>query len=327
MDTKKKEDLRIIFMGTPDFAVASLKALLESGHNVVAVITAPDKPAGRGKKISQPAVKKYALEQGLKVLQPPRLKNPGFLEELKALNADLQIVVAFRMLPVQVWDMPPMGTINLHASLLPQYRGAAPIHHAIINGERETGLTTFLLQKEIDTGNILLQKKLKIGPEETVGELHDRMMMAGGDLLIKTIEKLLKNEIRPMDQQQLVAQGTILKPAPKIFKEDARIDWNNDLDTVHNFIRGLSPFPGAFSELHSPKGEKIPVKVFKASREKYAEQLHPGTILTDGKTYLKVAVVDGLIQVHQLQLAGKKRLQTAELLRGFVLDETWYFGS
>ena len=322
---KKKEVLRIVFMGTPDFAVASLKALTDNDYQVVAVITAPDKPSGRGKKLHPSAVKKFALEQGLKVLQPPKLKNPVFLEELKALNADLQVVVAFRMLPELVWDMPPMGTINLHASLLPQYRGAAPIHHAIINGEKETGLTTFLLQKEIDTGNILLQKKLEIGSEETVGELHDRMMVAGGILLVETIEGLRKNEIHPIDQQRLISSETVLKPAPKIFKEDCRIQWNNDLDTVHNFIRGLSPFPGAFSVLKSPNGETFHVKIFKASRENSAEQLHPGLLLTDGKSYIKVAVVDGFIQLHELQLPGKKRLKTGELLRGFLLDDGWHF--
>ncbi len=322
---KEKDNFRIVFMGTPDFAVASLEAILNAGYQVIAVITAPDKPAGRGKKLSKPAVKRFAVEHELKVLQPPKLKNPKFLEELKMLKADLQVVVAFRMLPELVWDMPPMGTINLHASLLPQYRGAAPIHHAIINGEKETGLTTFLLQKEIDTGNILFQKKLKIGPGETVGELHDRMMVAGGELLVKTIERVRKGEITPIDQQRLIQPETLLKSAPKIFKEKCRIQWNNDLDTVHNFIRGLSPFPGAFSELNSPKGKTIIVKIFKASREKSSTQLHPGTILTDGKTYLKVAVVDGFIRLHELQLAGKKRLQTAELLRGFTLDDDWHF--
>ncbi len=325
MVEKNNRDFRIVFMGTPDFATASLKALLDAGYHVAGVITAPDKPAGRGKKFRQSAVKKFALEQGLKVLQPPRLKNPEFLEELKAIEADLQVVVAFRMLPEQVWDMPPMGTINLHASLLPQYRGAAPIHHAIINGEKETGLTTFLLQKEIDTGNILLQKRLEIGTEETVGELHDRMMIAGGRLLIDTIERLRKGEISPIDQHQLIQTGTVLKPAPKIFKEDCRIRWNNDLNTVHNFIRGLSPIPGAFSMLISPKGETVAVKIFRASREKNDEQLHPGTFLTDGKSYIKVATVGGFMQLHELQLAGKKRLQTAELLRGFALSDEWHF--
>ncbi len=312
-------------MGTPEFAVASLKAILDAGYQVVAVITAPDKPAGRGKKLSRSAVKKYAVEKGLKVLQPLMLKNPEFLEELKALKADLQVVVAFRMLPEQVWDMPPMGTINLHASLLPQYRGAAPIHNAIINGEKETGLTTFLLQKEIDTGNILFRKKLKIGPEETAGELHDRMKIAGGQLLVETIERVFKKDIIPINQQQLIKPGTVLKPAPKIFKENCRIQWNNDPDTVHNFIRGLSPSPCAFSELYSPKGETVVVKIFKASIEKSSEQFHPGTILTDGRNYIKVAVVDGFIRLHELQLAGKKRLQTAELLRGFALNDSWHF--
>jgi methionyl-tRNA formyltransferase len=322
---KNKAALRIVFMGTPDFAVASLEALLEAGYQVVAVITAPDKPAGRGKKISAPAVKRFALQHHLRVLQPPKLKDPAFLEDLKALHADLQVVVAFRMLPEVVWNMPPMGTINLHASLLPQYRGAAPIHHAIINGEKETGLTTFLLQKDIDTGNILLQKKLPIGPEETVGELHDRMMVAGGTLLVETIEKLSENKIVPIPQEKLIPAGTVLKKAPKIFKEDCRIDWNNDLDTVHNFIRGLSPFPGAFSILKSPKGERFSVKIYRASREKANEQWHPGTIFSDAKTYLKVAVVEGFIYIHEWQLPGKKRLKTEDLLRGFPVNDAWHF--
>lgn len=312
-------------MGTPDFATASLSAILDAGYQVVGVITAPDKPAGRGKKISQSAVKKFALDRGLRIMQPPSLKNPDFLNELKSLNADLQVVVAFRMLPIEVWNMPPMGTINLHASLLPQYRGAAPIHHAIINGEKETGLTTFLLQKEIDTGNILLQEKLKIEPEETVGELHDRMMLAGGRLLVETIDQFRKGIISPIDQQQIIQPGTVLNPAPKIFKKNCRIQWNNDLNTVHNFIRGLSPFPGAFSILISPKGEAITVKIFKAFKESCQEQLHPGTIFTDGKSYLKVAVVDGMIHLKEVQLAGRKRLSVAELLRGFPLSEAWHF--
>ncbi len=322
---KSKEALKIVFMGTPDFAVASLDALLKEGYPVAGVITAPDKPAGRGKKLRPSAVKKFAQENGLKILQPQRLKAPEFLQELKALEADLQVVVAFRMLPEQVWNMPPMGTINLHASLLPQYRGAAPIHHAIINGEKETGLTTFLLQKEIDTGNILLQRKISIGPEETVGELHDRMMMAGAKLLVETIEGMRKGEITPVDQSQLMTPGTVLKPAPKIRKEDCRIDWNNDPDTVHNFIRGLSPVPCAFSFLKSPKGKIYQVKIYKASRENGGEQLHPGSLVTDGKSHLKVAVAGGFIHLHQLQLPGKKRLSAGELLRGFPLDEAWIF--
>jgi len=322
---KKKEEFSIVFMGTPDFAVASLKALLNAGYHIAAVITAPDKPSGRGKKPRSPAVKKFSEKAGLKVLQPVKLKDPGFLKALKNLHADLQVVVAFRMLPEQVWAMPPMGTINLHASLLPQYRGAAPIHHAIINGEKQTGLTTFLLQKEIDTGNILLQKKLEIGPEETVGELHDRMMVEGAKLLVETIEKLRDGKVTPIDQKKLITPGTILKSAPKIYKNDCRIQWNNDLDSVHNFIRGLSPFPCAFSELKSPKGEIFHVKIYRASREKSSKHLSPGAILTDGKTYVKVAVVDGFIRLLEWQLADRKRLETEEILRGFHLDENWYF--
>ena len=322
---KEKEALRIVFMGTPDFAVASLEAILKAGYPVVGVITAPDKPAGRGKKLTPSPVKKDALSKGLEILQPPRLKDPQFLEQLKALQADLQVVVAFRMLPEVVWNMPPMGTINLHASLLPQYRGAAPIHHAVMNGEKETGLTTFLLQKEIDTGNILLQRKLSIGPDETVGELHDRMMEAGAELLVETIEGLRKNEIRPISQDELIRPGMELKPAPKIKKEDCRIDWNNDGETLHNFIRGLSPFPGAFSFLKSPEGKTYQVKIYRASFEKNPEQMHPGTILTDGKTFLKVAVVGGFVRLLEWQLPGKKRMDTETLLRGFSVDDRWRF--
>jgi methionyl-tRNA formyltransferase len=322
---KEKNRLRIVFLGTPDFAVASLEALLNAGYSVPGVVTAPDKPAGRGKKLQAPAVKKYALSKGLKVLQPSRLKDPVFLNELRSLKADLQVVVAFRMLPEEVWKMPPLGTVNLHASLLPQYRGAAPIHRAIINGEKETGLTTFLLQHEIDTGKILLQKKLSIGPDETAGELHDRMMMLGAQLLVETIEGLRLHTLTPIDQKQLTKPGEMLKTAPKIRKEDCRIDWNNDPDTVHNFIRGLSPFPGAFSLLQPPKGEAFQVKIYRTLREPASEQLHPGTLVTDGKLFIRVAVADGFIRLLELQFPGKKRLQTAELLRGFSLDDRWFF--
>ena len=312
-------------MGTPDFAVPSLKAIVEAGYNVAGVITAPDKPAGRGKKLRMSAVKTFARAQGLNILQPANLKDPDFIEELRMLKADLQVVVAFRMLPEVVWAMPPYGTINLHASLLPQYRGAAPINHAIINGEKKTGLTTFLLQKEIDTGNILQQKILAIGADENVGQLHDRMMIAGADLLLDTISALISNSIKPLDQEILVKNGGKLKPAPKIFMRDCQIDWNNDYQSIHNFIRGLSPYPTAFSVLQNPDGENIKLKIFKAKPEASAEQFHPGMLFTDGKHELKVACVDGFIHLLEIQQAGKKRMSVLDFLRGFHLNNEWKF--
>jgi methionyl-tRNA formyltransferase len=239
-------DLRIVFMGTPEFAVASLDALVQAGCNIVAVITAPDKPAGRGMKLQESAVKKYAVEKGLPLLQPEKLKNPQFLETLRNLRADLQVVVAFRMLPEVVWNMPPMGTINVHGSLLPKYRGAAPINWAIINGEKETGVTTFKLQHEIDTGNILLQQRLPIGEEETAGELHDRMKVAGAELLVKTVQGLADGTLKEIPQSDV----NDVPHAPKIFTETCQINWNKTVEEIHNLIRGLSPYPGAFTTLH-----------------------------------------------------------------------------
>ncbi len=325
MNKVKKQDFRIVFMGTPDFAVPSLTAIVEAGYSVAGVITAPDKPAGRGKKIHMSAVKAYALAKGLRILQPVNLKAPDFVEELKMLKADLQVVVAFRMLPEIVWAMPPYGTINLHASLLPQYRGAAPIHHAIMNGEQKTGLTTFLLQKEIDTGQILMQKEIPIGPNDNVGQLHDKMMNVGAGLLVETIELIRAKQIQPQDQSTLVKNIEILKPAPKIFKEDCLIDWNNDARSLHNFIRGLSPYPTAYSTLLSPSGESFQMKIFKATPEISTEQLHPGTIVTDGKQTMKVACVDGFIRLLEVQQSGKKRMPVSDFLRGFHLDEEWKF--
>lgn len=304
--------MRIIFMGTPEFAVASLDALLQEGLNVVAVVTAPDKPAGRGMQLQQSAVKQYALSHQLPVLQPVKLKDPAFLDQLRALKPDIQVVVAFRMLPEVVWNLPPLGSVNLHASLLPQYRGAAPINWAIINGESETGLTTFRLQQEIDTGDLLLQTRLPIGENERAVELHDRMKEIGAGLLVETLKKLANNELKPIPQRSLTE--TELRHAPKIFTETCRIDFNRPAKEVHDLIRGLSPFPGAFTELNG----KI-VKLFDSrSEEKGIGTLpEPGTLLTDGKTALRFVCADGFVNILELQLAGKKRMSAEEFLRGY----------
>ncbi len=305
--------MNIIFMGTPDFAVASLDALVKTGFNIVGVVTAPDKPAGRGMKLTESAVKKYAAEKGLNILQPEKLKAPGFIEELRSLQADLQIVVAFRMLPEVVWNMPPMGTVNLHGSLLPQYRGAAPIHWAVINGEKETGVTTFRLKHEIDTGGILLQKKFPIGEDETTGEVHDRMKEIGAALLVDTVKGLANHSLHEIEQSTMTADLE-LKHAPKIFTETARINWNNKADKLHNMIRGLSPFPGALAVLD----EKI-LKIYRSKKEYAAHAYSPGKVLSDGKTYLKYACEDGYIHVLDLQLEGKKRMLVEDFLRGYTL--------
>ena len=298
-------------MGTPEFAVASLDALLQAGCNIIAVITAPDKPAGRGMKTTESPVKKYALEKGIKILQPEKLKNPAFLHELKSLHADLQIVVAFRMLPEAVWDMPPLGTINLHGSLLPQYRGAAPINWAVINGEKETGVTTFKLQHEIDTGNILMQERFPIGENETAGEVHDRMKIIGGQLLVKTIQSLADGSLKEISQSTISGPSS-LKHAPKIFTETCKIDWDKPIEQIHNLIRGLSPFPGAFGYLDNKM-----LKIFKSKKEYTQPKEAPGNYITDKKTYLKFAAADGYIHIEELQLEGKKKMQVAEFLRGY----------
>lgn len=299
-------------MGTPEFAVAPLDALVKSGFNIVGVITAPDKPAGRGMQLQQSAVKKYALEHGLKVLQPEKLKDPQFLSTLKALQADLQVVVAFRMLPEVVWNMPRLGTINLHASLLPHYRGAAPINWAVINGEKETGLTTFKLQHEIDTGNILLQEKLSIGSDETAGELHDRMKDAGAALIVRTVQGLAAGTLQETPQAALANGNEQLKLAPKIFTETCKIDWNKGVNEIFNLIRGLSPYPAAFTYLDG----KL-LKIYKAEKLLTATSISPGESETDGKTYLRFAAADGYIIITELQLEGKKRMAVADFLRGY----------
>ena len=312
------KEIRIVFMGTPDFAVESLKALVENGYHVVGVITAPDKPAGRGRQLSESAVKKYAVENKLNVLQPEKLKNPEFIAELESLKADLQIVVAFRMLPEIVWSMPLMGTFNLHGSLLPQYRGAAPLNWAVINGEKETGVTTFLLSHEIDTGKIMFQEKIAIAENDTVGDLHDQLMVIGANLVIRTVDALASGNVEAIDQEHLIDHPDRIKHAPKIFKEDCRIDWTRDTESVRNLIRGLSPYPAAWTELEYPgKGEVLTAKIYAVTRDNSGLTAAPGTLHTDGKKFLKIACPDGWLLVTDIQLSGKKRMKTDELLRGF----------
>lgn len=312
------KDLRIVFMGTPDFAVASLQALVEGGYNVVGVITAPDKPAGRGKKLHQSAVKIYASEKGLNVLQPEKLKNPEFLDELRALEADLQVVVAFRMLPEVVWDMPRLGTFNLHGSLLPQYRGAAPLNWAVINGETKTGVTTFLLAHEIDTGKILFRKEIDIWENDTVGTIHDALMGIGAKLVVETVDALASGDYKAIPQEELVAEGEEIKHAPKIFKEDCKIDWSDDADAVRNLIRGLSPYPAAWTTLiHKETGKETATKIFMAMRVEDNKNTPAGTLESDGKNFIKVACTNGWLQITDLQIAGKKRMKVQDFLRGF----------
>ena len=335
---KDYRELRIVFMGTPEFAVASLDALVMAGCNIVGVVTAPDKPAGRGMKLTESAVKKYAAEKKLHILQPPKLKDPVFLEALQSLKADLQVVVAFRMLPEVVWNMPPMGTINLHGSLLPQYRGAAPINWAVINGEKETGVTTFKLKHEIDTGDILLQERLPIEENETAGEVHDKMKATGAGLLVKTVIGLAEGNLKETPQQLLSGDESTgvpgtrnyenpnenktrtlfpvnrapLKRAPKIFTDTCEIDWHKTAEEIHNLIRGLSPFPGAFTRLHG----KL-LKIFRSKKEITDVHAEPGIIDTDNKTYLKFACTNGYIHILEVQQEGKKKMKAEDFLRGY----------
>jgi methionyl-tRNA formyltransferase len=301
-------DPRIVFMGTPEFAVASLDAILAAGYNIIAVVTAPDKPAGRGMQPTESAVKKYAASKGLPILQPEKLKDPTFLQTLRDLHADLQIVVAFRMLPDLVWNMPPMGTVNLHGSLLPQYRGAAPINWAVINGESLTGVTTFRLQHAIDTGNILLRESFPIGDDETAGEVHDRMKVIGAALLVRTIDGLVAGNLHETPQDP----PPNLKHAPKIVTETCRIDWNKPAREVHNLIRGLSPFPTAFTGLDG----RI-LKIYRSEKEMITPAVPPGTHDTDRKTYLRWATPDGYVRATELQLEGKKKMAVVDFLRGY----------
>jgi methionyl-tRNA formyltransferase len=311
-------NFRIIFMGTPGFAVPSLQKLLDAGFEVAAVLTAPDKPSGRGMQLNESAIKKFALSKGLKVLQPEKLRNQDFIEELKNLNADLQIVVAFRMLPEIVWDMPPMGTINVHGSLLPQYRGAAPINWAIINGEKETGVTTFKLKHEIDTGDILLQEKISIGDTETAGELHDRMKKIGAQLLLQTIHKLTENKLQETPQSTISGTSEnhrYLHHAPKISTETCEIKWEKSTNEIYNLIRGLSPHPAAFTFLNGKK-----LKIFRAEKETATIKESPGKIVSDHKSYLKFACNNGYISVKELQLEGKKKMNVVNFLRGWRVN-------
>lgn len=316
-----KKDLRIVFMGTPDFAVASLRILVENNYNIVGVITMPDKPSGRGHKIQYSAIKQYALEQNLQILQPEKLKDESFIEELKALKADLQIVVAFRMLPEVIWDMPRLGTFNLHASLLPQYRGAAPINWAIINGEKETGATTFFLTHEIDTGKIIAQERIPIGESDNVGKIHDELMNMGAKLVQKTVDLLLDDKVDAIPQEQFIQNETELKAAPKIFKETCRIDWGQSIERIYNHIRGLSPYPVAWTELHSTEQEPIAVKLYSVNKILTETQLPIGSISTDNKTYLHIACTDGMIEIKEIQFPGKKAMKIDELLRGYKFGE------
>lgn len=312
------KDLRIVYMGTPEFAVAPLEVLLNNGCNIVGVVTAPDKPSGRGLQLNESAVKKFAKEKGLKILQPEKLKSSEFIEELKSLKADLQIVVAFRMLPEIVWSMPPLGTFNLHASLLPQYRGAAPINWAIINGENKTGVTTFFLQHDIDTGNIIFQEEVSIGEDENVGSLYNRLMHIGAELVLKTVKAIADGTAPSIPQTSIEINN--LKHAPKIFKETCHINWNDTANKIHNLIRGLSPYPGAFFYLINNNEEELLIKVYNSKPEIVSHSFPVGSIISDNKKVLKVACINGFVYILELQAAGKKRMSTEEFLRGFKLS-------
>lgn len=311
----KGHDINIVFMGTPEFATASLKALLEAGFNVCGVVTAPDKPSGRGLKIQESDVKKYALKNGLKILQPTNLKESAFLRELEGLKANLFVVVAFRMLPESIWSMPAFGTVNVHASLLPNYRGAAPINHAIINGETESGVTTFFIEKDIDTGKIIGQKKTTIEKDENAGGLHDKLMNLGAELIVETVKNIENGTIKIIDQADIKMEA--IKPAPKIFKTNCRINWNKESGKVYNHIRGLSPYPASWTKMKSKSKDKtIPIKIYQAKNIESDDSSHPGEIRTDGKSFLEIECKTGSIKIIELQQAGKKRMRIEEFLRG-----------
>ena len=314
----EKKDLKIVFLGTPDFAVESLRRLVEGGYNIVGVITMPDKIAGRGHKMFQSPVKEYAVEHGLKLLQPANLKDPAFVEELRSLNADLQIVIAFRMLPEVVWKMPPMGTFNLHASLLPKYRGAAPINWAVMNGDTVTGVTTFFLKHEIDTGDIIQQRSIPIDKTDNVGVIHDRLMMLGADMVIETVDAILAGEVKPIPQDELCNQGIEATPAPKIFKDTCRVDWSAPAEKVYNHIRGLSPYPAAWTEIEKDV-EVYSFKIFETAEPNKDIHLAPGEIMHD-KHRLVVGCADGALEIISMQLSGKKRMTPDEFMRGFKID-------
>lgn len=314
----KKEDLRIVYMGTPDFAVESLRALVEGGYHIVGVITMPDKPIGRhGSVLQASPVKQYAVSQGIPVLQPEKLKDEAFIEELRALQADLQIVVAFRMLPEVVWNMPRLGTFNLHASLLPQYRGAAPINWAVINGDTETGATTFFLKHEIDTGQIIKQKRLPIAETDDVGTVHDALMTMGAGLVTETVDLILEGNVDTIPQESFYKDPSELRAAPKIFKDTCRINWQQPVKKIYDFIRGLSPYPAAWTEIVSPEGARTVLKIYQTEKRLETHQQPVGTICTDKKSYIDIAVEDGYLRLLSVQLAGKKRLPVADFLNGF----------
>ena len=314
---------RIVYMGTPEFAVAPLDALVKSGYKVVGVVTVADKPSGRGLKMNESAVKKYAVEHGIPVLQPLKLKDPEFLGQLAAWKADLFVVVAFRMLPEEVWAMPPLGTFNLHAALLPQYRGAAPINWAVINGEKMSGVTTFMIDKDIDTGGIMLRQECRIEPDNTAGNLHDKLMPIGADLVVQTVEGIIQKNIEIRVQRSFIQGSEVLKPAPKLTRELCHIDWNAPTAQVYNLIRGLSPYPTAFTELVREGSAPVQLKIFRAEMAEAPAGTVPGTVLSDGKTWLRIATADGAIELKDVQLAGKKRMEASAFLAGFRDPESW----
>ena len=317
--------MRIVYFGTPEFAASQLDAIIDAGYEVAAVVTAPDKPAGRGKQMHASEVKECARRHGLPVLQPEKLKDEAFVEQLRSYNADLFVVVAFRMLPEMIWDMPPKGTINLHASLLPQYRGAAPINHAIMNGEKETGLTTFFLDKEIDTGAMIMQEKVTIGETMTAGELHDVLMHLGNKVVVETIKMIDEARVKAEAQSAVIEKERMtLKPAPKIFKEDCYIDWKRPAKEVYDFVRGLSPYPAAHAKIQNPDGEILDLKIFKTIiASKTSEKDSVFSIKTDQKTYLEVVLSDFCIRIIEIQQAGKRAMPIAEFLRGARVSEDW----
>ena len=323
-----KEELKIIFFGTPDFAVESLSRLVDGGYNVAAVVTMPDKPAGRGRQLQESDVKRYAVEHGLPVLQPVSLKDEAFIEELRSFNAQLFIVIAFRMLPEAVWQMPPLGTFNLHASLLPRYRGAAPINWAVMNGDSETGVTTFFLKHEIDTGDVIQQRSCPIGRHENVEDIHDRLMVMGADMVIETVDAIIAGTVKSFPQDQMLTTGQQPTPAPKIFKETCRIDWTRPAEQVYNHIRGLSPYPAAWASLMDETDNIVTtLKIYKTGEpQPYGNGEHPvaGTILADRKT-MRIACADGWLEILSLQQSGKKRMDTDAFLRGFTITPTMHF--
>lgn len=313
-----KQDLRIVFLGTPEFAVESLDKLYTNGYNIVGVVTMPDKPAGRGHKMLHSPVKQYAEAHGLHLMQPVKLKSPEFVNELRSLNADLFVVIAFRMLPEVVWTMPRLGTFNLHASLLPDYRGAAPINWAVINGEKVTGVTTFFLQHAIDTGDIIDRVSVEINDDDNVGDVHDRLMHLGADLTLKTVEAIVSGTLTTTPQADLLTDGRQPKEAPKIFKDTCRLDWSETAEKVHNLVRGLSPYPAAWTEIVLPDGKPLNVKIFTTKPGPFT-QLAPGTVKIDGDR-LFIACSDNLLEILSLQLAGKRRMTAAEFMRGQSLN-------